>query len=324
MTNFSIDNAFNLEVAAKRVITIKAPEDTLSLRELKNDEYLVIGSATNMIMNEVYEGTIIKVSMNNIDQSSDGITSVGAGLSWDKLIGYCLENTLFGIENLTLIPGLVGAAPVQNIGAYGVEVSSLIESVTCYNFVTQQIEILTKAECKFSYRQSIFQAKQYLILSVQFRFNTLFNPDLSYPSLVQFLEQENINSDAITPRQLSSCIQAIRESKLPTPNVTPNVGSIFKNPLVEPDSIALDFLEGHRWDASDGQIKLSAARLLETVMPSINIPPSLGFYEKHSLVLINRGDAVFSDIIKLLKDIQDEVHTLYGIDLEIEPEILGF
>jgi len=324
MTNLSIDNAFNLEVAAKRVITIKAPEDTLSLRELKNDEYLVIGSATNMIMNEVYEGTIIKVSMNNIDQSSDGITSVGAGLSWDKLIGYCLENKLFGIENLTLIPGLVGAAPVQNIGAYGVEVSSLIESVTCYNFVTQQIEILTKAECKFSYRQSIFQAKQYLILSVQFRFNTLFDPDLSYPSLVQFLEQENINSDVISPRQLSSCIQAIRESKLPTPNVIPNVGSIFKNPIVEPGSIALDFLEGHRWDTSDGQIKLSAARLLETVMPSINIPPSLGFYEKHSLVLINRGDAVFSDIIKLLKDIQDEVRSLYGIDLEIEPEILGF
>ena len=323
MTNLFIDNAFNLEVAAKRVITIKAHEDTLSLRELKNDKYLVIGSATNMIMNELYEGTIIKVSMNNIDQSSDGITSVGAGLSWDKLIGYCLENKLFGIENLTLIPGLVGAAPVQNIGAYGVEVSSVIESVTCYNFATQQIEILTKTECNFSYRQSIFQAKQYLILSVQFRFNKLFDPHLSYPSLAQYLEQENINSDAISPRQLSSCIQAIRESKLPSPNVTPNVGSIFKNPIVESGSIDLDFLEGHRWDTSEGQIKLSAARLLETVMPSINIPSSLGFYEKHSLVLINRGEAVFSEIIKLLKDIQDEVRSLYGIDLEIEPEILG-
>ncbi len=323
MTNLSIDNAFNLEVAAKRVITIKAPEDTQSLRELRNDEYLVIGSATNIIMSELYEGTVIKVSMSDIDQASDGITSVGAGLSWGKLIGYCLDKKLFGIENLTLIPGLVGAAPVQNIGAYGVEVSSVVETVTCYNFATKQIEILTKAECNFSYRQSIFQTKQYLILSVQFRFNKLFHPHLTYPSLAQFLEQENINSDAISPRQLSSCIQAIRESKLPSPNVTPNVGSIFKNPIVESGSIALDFLEGHRWDASEGQIKLSAARLLETVMPSINIPPSLGFYEKHSLVLINRGGAVFSEIIKLLKDIQDEVRSLYGIDLEIEPEILG-
>ena len=261
--------------------------------------------------------------MDDIKQVSDGTLSVGAGLPWDKLIAYCLDNNFFGIENLTLIPGLVGAAPVQNIGAYGVEVSSVVESVTCYNFVTQQIEILTKSECNFSYRQSIFQSKQYLILSVQFRFNKLFKPDLSYPSLVQFLEQENINSSEISPVQLSSCIQAIRESKLPSPSVTPNVGSIFKNPIVESDSIDLDFLKGHRWDAEEGQIKLSAARLLETVMPSINIPPSLGFYEKHSLVLINKGGAVFSEVIKLLKDIQDKVRSLYGIDLEIEPEILG-
>ena len=323
MINLPIDNAFNLEVKARQAIIINALEDTQSLKALKNDKYLVIGSATNMIMNELFEGTIIKVSMDDIKQVSDGRLSVGAGLPWDKLIAYCLDNNFFGIENLTLIPGLVGAAPVQNIGAYGVEVSSVVESVTCYNFVTQQIEILTKSECNFSYRQSIFQTKQYLILSVQFRFNKLFKPDLSYPSLVQFLEQENINSSEISPVQLSSCIQAIRESKLPSPSVTPNVGSIFKNPIVESDSIDLDFLKGHRWDAEEGQIKLSAARLLETVMPSINIPPSLGFYEKHSLVLINRGGAVFSEVIKLLKDIQDKVRSLYGIDLEIEPEILG-
>ena len=199
----------------------------------------------------------------------------------------------------------------------------MIESVTCYNFITKQIETLTKAECDFSYRHSIFQTKQYLILSVQFRFHKLFKPDLSYPSLVQFLERESISSSDISPAKLSTYIQAIRESKLPSPNVIPNVGSIFKNPIVESDSIDLDFLKGHRWDTSEGQIKLSAARLLETVMPSINIPPSLGFYEKHSLVLINRGGAVFSEVIKLLKDIQDKVRSLYGIDLEIEPEILG-
>ena len=221
MINLPIDNAFNLEVKARQAIIINALEDTQSLKALKNDKYLVIGSATNMIMNELFEGTIIKVSMDDIKQVSDGTLSVGAGLPWDKLIAYCLDNNFFGIENLTLIPGLVGAAPVQNIGAYGVEVSSVVESVTCYNFVTQQIEILTKSECNFSYRQSIFQTKQYLILSVQFRFNKSFKPDLSYPSLVQFLEQENINSSEISPVQLSSCIQAIRESKLPSPSVTP-------------------------------------------------------------------------------------------------------
>ena len=109
----------------------------------------------------------------------------------------------------------------------------------------------------------------------------------------------------------------------PSPKDTPNVGSIFKNPIVDSNSIALDFLEGHRWNESEGLTKLSAARLLELVMPSISIPPSLGFYEKHSLVLINRGGAVFAEIIKLLKDIQTEVKRLYGVDLDIEPEILG-
>ena len=214
MTNLLIDNAFQLEVAAKQIISIESLEDALSLRELQLDSYLVLGSATNMIVDKFYDGTIIKVSMREIEQISEDITSVGAGLSWDKLISYCLDNKLFGIENLTLIPGSVGAAPVQNIGAYGVEVSSVIESVTCYNFSTKQVEILSKAECKFSYRQSIFQSKAYLILSVQFRFSKVFNPNISYPSLLQFLEQESINHDSLSSRQLSSAIQSIRESKL--------------------------------------------------------------------------------------------------------------
>ena len=323
MNKLSIANALNLNVTAKQVITIYAPEDTKSLDALEPDSYLVIGSATNMIMNELYDGTIINVSMSGIERISNGITSVGAGLSWDKLISYCLDNELYGIENLTLIPGLVGAAPVQNIGAYGVEVSSVIETVTCYNFLIGEIEILKNVDCNFSYRKSIFQTKKYLILSVQFRFSKLFKPDLSYPSLLEFLEKENISYNFISPRELSTSIQAIRESKLPSLKEIPNVGSIFKNPIVDSDSITLDFLEGHRWNTSEGLTKLSAARLLELVMPSINIPPSLGFYEKHSLVLINRGGAVFAEITRLLKDIQDAVKNLYGIDLEIEPEILG-
>ena len=323
MTSLLIDNAFKLEVAAKQIISIESLEDALSLRELQLDSYLVLGSATNMIVEKFYDGTIIKVSMSEIEQISEDITSVGAGLSWDKLISYCIDNNLFGIENLTLIPGSVGAAPVQNIGAYGAEVSSVIESVTCYNFSTKQVEILSKAECKFSYRQSIFQSKAYLILSVQFRFSKVFNPNISYPSLLQYLEQENINHDSLSSRQLSSAIQSIRESKLPSPDKIPNVGSIFKNPIVNSDSIDLDFLSGHRWELPEGKTKLSAARLLETVMVGIKIPPSLGFYEKHSLVLINRGGAVFKEVIELLKDIQDEVHGLYGINLEIEPEIVG-
>jgi len=309
MTNLYIDNAFKLEVAAKQIISIESLEGALSLGDLQLGSYLVLGSATNMIMSEFYDGTIIKVSMSEIEQISEEVTSVGAGLSWDQLISYCIDNNLFGIENLTLIPGSVGAAPVQNIGAYGVEISSVIESVTCYNFTTKQIETLTKAECDFSYRHSIFQTKQYLILSVQFRFHKLFKPDLSYPSLVQFLERENISSSDISPAKLSTYIQAIRESKLPSPNVIPNVGSIFKNPVVKTSDYALDLLAGHRWDQKNNFTKFSAARLIELIYKDLKMPKSLGFHENHKLVLINNGNATFDEIVHLLDELNKDKYT---------------
>ena len=327
MTNsqrLPIANAFNLGVTASKVISISALEETGTLDVLKAGSYLVLGSATNIILDECYDGTVITVSIADIALGEGGIISVGAGLPWEQLIEYCLTKNLYGIENLTLIPGLVGAAPVQNIGAYGVEVSSVIESVTCYNFLTKKIDTLNNKECNFSYRESIFQSKNYLILRVQFCFNQLFLPNLSYPSLQEFLDQENISRDGISPRTLSNIIQSIRESKLPSLDKIPNVGSIFKNPIVQTNSIAADFLQGHQWIMPDGLTKLSAARLLELVVSKIEIPSSLGFYEKHSLVLINKGGAVFSETTKLLKDIQYKVHELYGIQLQIEPEILGF
>ena len=322
-------NSFSINQNAELILQADSVQDLIDIwsDETYSDMIkLPLGAGSNTLFCTAFNGVVVLnriYGKSVIETEEEYFLKVSSGEDWPSLVEWCVDNGLSGIENLAMIPGCAGTAPIQNIGAYGVEISSVIESVTCYNFSTKQIETLTKAECDFSYRHSIFQTKQYLILSVQFRFHKLFKPDLSYPSLVQFLERENISSSNISPAKLSTYIQAIRESKLPSPNVIPNVGSIFKNPIVESDSIDLDFLKGHRWDTSEGQIKLSAARLLETVMPSINIPPSLGFYEKHSLVLINRGGAVFSEVIKLLKDIQDKVRSLYGIDLEIEPEILG-
>ena len=149
MINLPIDNAFNLEVKARQAIIINALEDTQSLKALKNDKYLVIGSATNMIMNELFEGTIIKVSMDDIKQVSDGTLSVGAGLPWDKLIAYCLDNNFFGIENLTLIPGLVGAAPVQNIGAYGVEIKEVFIECSTIHLRSLKNKVFSAKDCQF-------------------------------------------------------------------------------------------------------------------------------------------------------------------------------
>jgi len=321
--NIEVHNAFDLSVTAKNFISISSLKDIQKLDHLQADPYLVLGSATNIILDEYFDGTIIHVLIHDIIRGDDGMVSVGAGLPWHQLIEYCLTHDLYGIENLTLIPGLVGAAPVQNIGAYGAEVCSVIHSVTCYNFTTKEIETLSNAACIFSYRDSIFKSKNYLILSVQFQFHKLFQPDLSYPSLAQFLREHHLEDDAVSPRVLSQSIQTIRESKLPWPENIPNVGSIFKNPIVETDSIPEDFLEGHRWLTADGQTKLSAARLMELVLGSIKIPSTLGFHEKHSLVLINKGGAMFTEVTELLRDIQQQVQLLHGIQLHVEPEIIG-
>ena len=319
----TVNNAFNLAVTAKQFISISSLKDIPKLHHLQADEFLVLGSATNIILDEYFPGTLIQVLMNDIFLETDGILSVGAGLHWHELIEHTLAHDLYGIENLTLIPGLVGASPVQNIGAYGVEVSSVIHSVTCYNFATKKIETLSNEACNFSYRDSIFKSKDFLILSVQFNFQEVFAPNLSYPSLAQFLKKHQLDRDALSPRVLSESIQAIRESKLPAPDEIPNVGSIFKNPIVETETIPADFLADHRWLMPDGQTKLSAARLVELVLDSVEVPPSLGFYEKHSLVLINKGGAVFSEITKLLKEIQQQVLSLHGVQLRVEPEIIG-
>lgn len=319
----TVNNAFNLAVTAKQFISISSLKDIPKLHHLQADEFLVLGSATNLILDEYFDGTLIQVLMDDIVLETDRILSVGAGLHWHDLIDHTLAHDLYGIENLTLIPGLVGASPVQNIGAYGVEVSSVIHSVTCYNFVTKKIETLSNEACNFSYRDSIFKSKDYLIMRVQFKFHELFEPNLSYPSLAQFLKEHQLDHDTVSPRVLSESIQAIRESKLPAPDKIPNVGSIFKNPIVETESIPADFLADHRWLMPDGQTKLSAARLVELVLDSVEVPPSLGFYEKHSLVLINKGGAVFSEITKLLKEIQQQVLFLHGVQLRVEPEIIG-
>ena len=239
------------------------------------------------------------------------------------MLEHCLINELYGIENLTHIPGSVGAAPVQNIGAYGVEISSFIRSIECFNLSTRRVETLNNDQCEFSYRHSIFQLKNYIILKVNFIFNKSFEPNLSYPALSDFLKDNSIDSSSITPRVLSESIKDIRNSKLPDPKLLPNVGSIFKNPILRTNDFDRTFLDGHRWDQVDGFTKFSAARLIELIKPELIIPNTLGFYANHSLVLINNGGASFDEVINLLNQIQSKIYEQFKIQLVIEPEIIG-
>ena len=273
-------------------------------------------------MNKDLTKTIVQVNFKDIKIYEDYL-SVGGGLNWADLIEYCLNNSLYGLENLTHIPGSVGAAPVQNIGAYGVEVSSFIHSVECFNLLSQQQETIERDQCRFEYRNSIFKSKNYIILKVNFIFSKIFEPDLSYPALANYLKHNSIDAKSLTPKLLSESIKNLRNSRLPDPNLEPNVGSIFKNPLVKTNDFDRNFLIGHRWEQGNGVTKLSAARLIELIKPELSIPETLRIYEHHSLVLINNGEATFNDVKNLLDQIGVKIFNKFNIELEIEPEIIS-
>ena len=317
-----ISNSFGLEAKAQNFIHIKTLSDLSAFDSIDNKRLLILGAGTNVILGDYFNGTVVEVCFNDIEINDDYI-SVGAGVDWADLIEYCLINKLYGIENLTHIPGSVGAAPVQNIGAYGVEISSFINSIECFNLKTKRLETLNNDQCEFKYRDSIFKLKDFVILKVNFIFNESFKPILSYPALSNFLKDNAIDASSITPRMLSESVKEIRNSKLPDPKITPNVGSIFKNPIVRTNDFDHAFLDGHRWDQGDEYTKLSSARLIELIKSDLSIPDTLQFYEHHSLVLINNGSASFDEVINLLNQIKSKIYEKFNIELEIEPEIIS-
>ena len=317
-----ISNSFGLKADAKSFIHIDTLNDLSAIDSIDNKRLLILGAGTNVLLSNYFDGTVLAVRFKDIEINDDFI-SVGAGVDWADLIEYCLVNRLYGIENLTHIPGSVGAAPVQNIGAYGVEISSFIHSIECFNLKTKKLETLTNDQCQFKYRDSIFKSKDFVILKVNFVFNKTFKPNLSYPALINFLEDNSIDTSSITPRILSDSVKQIRNSKLPDPKIEPNVGSIFKNPIVRTNNLDDTFLNGHRWNQDDEYTKLSSARLIELIQPDLSIPDTLRFYENHSLVLINNGGATFEEVINLLSQIKAKIYEKFKIELEIEPEIIS-
>ncbi|MDC0332314.1 UDP-N-acetylmuramate dehydrogenase [Gammaproteobacteria bacterium] len=317
-----ISNSFGLRVKAKNFLSIDTSEDLSKLDAIKDNSILILGACTNVILNKDINKTIVQVNFKDIKMFEDYL-SVGGGVDWVDFIEYCLNNNLYGIENLTHIPGSVGAAPVQNIGAYGVEVSSFIHSVECFNLLTKQQETIDRAQCKFEYRNSIFKSKNYIILKVNFIFSKTFEPDLSYPALANYLIDNSINTKSLTPQLLSESVKNLRNSRLPDPRLEPNVGSIFKNPLVKTNEFDRHFLIGHKWEQDNGMTKLSAARLIELIKSELSIPETLRIYENHSLVLINNGEASFDDVKSLLDQIGVKIFNKFNVELEIEPEIIS-
>ncbi len=240
MTELSIDiqNSFNLPCSTNTLYEIENDEDLFKIEYEKFDELLIIGECTNLILPSKLNKKVIKSVNKSINKASPTLYRVGSAVNWNDFVLTVIENNRFGIENLIGIPGSVGAAPVQNIGAYGVQVSDFIKSINVYDFENKTFKKLLKKQCDFGYRSSIFQTKTYFIIDIDFEFNHIEKLNIDYEGIRQLISAQNKDITSITSKELGTIISELRDSKLPDPSKVPNAGSFFKNPIINEKNIS--------------------------------------------------------------------------------------
>ena len=286
----------------------------------------IIATGSNIILPEILSGLTLKIDILGIKYDPrKNIVSVGAGENWHALVLDTINHNLSGLENLSLIPGSAGAAPIQNIGAYGVEFSNFFLSLRAIDVITGQWVTFSKSECKFGYRDSMFRnSNRYIITSVTLELDSEFNPIVSYPGVKQALASKNIRSP--TALDVSDVICQIRESKLPNPKELPNVGSFFKNPIISTSKymeLKNQFTDVPYWDESNGMVKISAGALLDKLNCKGLSEGNIKVSKLHSLVLVNHGKAVDQDVLALVNKLQAIVRQKYDIQLNVEPIFLS-
>jgi len=325
-------NTFGVDATAALRIDIESEEDVLALPGFDPSKDVALGGGSNVLLVSDVPGTLYlnKIMGREIIGKTDGRTliEVGAGENWHDLVLWTLDQQLSGLENLSLIPGNVGAAPMQNIGAYGVEVAAFLDSVTAWDWQRKAWKVFDRDECLFGYRDSRFkslESDRYLITSVRLALDPEFAPRLEYSGLVQ--EVGESNSDELTAREVSAAVIRIRQRKLPDPAKLGNAGSFFKNPVLA-DSEARLLQNTHpglpAWPAGDGKIKLSAAWMIDDCGLKGCTEGAAEVSRLHALVLVNRGGASGEQIWRLARRVQDDVEQRFGIRLEPEPRIFDF
>jgi len=332
--NFSLKshNTFGVEVSADYFVDIESERD---LQELFSDERwinsprLILGGGSNMLFTKDFEGLVIHLKIKGLSTEIDGddvFVRAGAGIVWNDLVNYCVDNDYAGIENLSLIPGSVGASPVQNIGAYGVELQDIFHSCRAFEISTGEIRVFTKEDCVFSYRDSVFKSSLkglFIITEVTFKLSKQFKPKLSYGAITEELSKREIISPNI--KQLSQVISHIRVSKLPDPTTIGNAGSFFKNPIIpdgEFNKLKLYFPDIVHFAAGEGHTKLSAGWLIEQCGWKGKVVGNTGTWKNQALVLVNHGNASGDEIFQFSSSIIGSVYAKFGVQLEREVNII--
>lgn len=326
-------NTFHLEVTAKNFLSLYTKEAwTLFCESQKNkfsvEEILILGGGSNMLFLNDVDALVVHPAIQGIqivDETSDHtMVEAGAGVIWDDLVEWTVRNRLGGLENLSLIPGCVGASPVQNIGAYGTEAKDTICLVNGIDLIDGKTVELDNASCQFGYRNSIFKTshKYLLITSVVFKLSKHPEFKLSYGQLMTEVEKLG----AVDLRNVRQAVISIRQSKLPDVREIGNAGSFFKNPVVDAEiaeQLKQAFPEMPVYKAAGNQVKLAAGWLIEQSGWKGYRSGDLGVYDKQALVLVNYGNATGRDIYHLSEEIMRSVFEKFGVELEREVNVVN-
>lgn len=325
-------NTFGINVIASNFAEAKSEADLIEIFNTptaKNENVLILGGGSNMLFTQDFDGLVLKVSIPGITfkiQSDEILVTAGAGVVWNDLVNYCVENGFAGVENLSLIPGTVGASPIQNIGAYGVELKDVFSTCTAFEISSGTIKTFDHADCKFGYRDSVFKNElkgKYIITSVTFRLSKDAKLQTHYGAITAELNNRHITKPTIA--DIAKVVADIRVSKLPDPKTIGNAGSFFKNPVIEQSAFAdliSKFPDVVNYPAPNDKVKLAAGWLIEQCGFKGMVVGKTGTWKNQALVLVNHGGASGQEVYNFSEHIINTVRAKFGVNLEREVNIL--
>ena len=325
-------NTFSIDTYAKYFAAFTSVDDLNILLTAHSSQLttLILGGGSNILFTKNYDGLVLKNSIEGIHtvhEDEDHIyIKTGAGENWHQFVMHCIKNNFSGVENLSLIPGNVGASPMQNIGAYGVEIKDVFHSLEAFHLKEKRFVNFSTNDCEFGYRESVFKKKykdQFVILNVIYRLNKKPQYNISYGAIKEELEKMNVKELSI--QAISQAVINIRSSKLPDPNVIGNAGSFFKNPEISNEKFQIlhskfENIVGYILD--NGNVKLAAAWLIEQCGWKGYRMGDAGCHEKQALVLVNYGNASGKEIYGLSEEIKQSVKEKFDVELEREVNII--
>ncbi len=326
-------NTFGINVLARymaNAATIDDLKELLSDSKFVSSNKMVLGGGSNVLFTGDYQGLVIRNNLKGIEKVKEDENYVwikaAAGEVWHQLVLYCIEHNFGGIENLSLIPGSVGAGPMQNIGAYGVELKDTFFELEALHISSLQLQTFSNPDCRFGYRQSIFKSShknQYIITSVTLQLTKKHKYNISYGAIETELARMGVTE--LNLRNISNAVINIRSSKLPDPAVIGNAGSFFKNPEISRqlyNQLKEQFNNIPGYELDNGNIKLAAGWLIEQCGWKGKVIGQTGSHKNQALVLVNYGGATGAEVLKLARDIQKSVKEKFNVELEMEVNIV--